>query len=105
MRDPDLLVELLRKMNDADDGSLVEPQVWGADQNRRHHLDLLDDAGQARWNDNKSIIRITNDGYDFLNAIEKSPGARKKFLELFEKGIRYVTVVQKVIEVVDKLAK
>ena len=107
MYDPELLVELLREMNNADDGSgsLLEPQTFKSNPKRRHHLDLLEDAGQALWNDKKSSIRITKDGYDFLNAIDKGRDTWDKFLEYLEKGMSYLAAVQKAIELLDNLTR
>ena len=51
MYDPELLVKLLRKISDADDGSgrLLAPNTFDSDPKERHHLELLYDAGQAHW--------------------------------------------------------
>lgn len=97
MYDPELLVKLLRKMSDADNGS-GRLNKQNLTPREVHHLELLDDAGQAVWLDHR-LIRITKDGYDFLNAIDKDKNAWKNFLELYEKGMPYVTAVHKVIEV------
>ena len=100
MRDPDLLVELLRKMNDAEDGRLLSPNTLGGrNQKERHQLEILADAGHAKWISDH-VIRITNDGYDFLNAIDKGGDTWDKFLEYLDKGMKYVTAARKVIEVV-----
>lgn len=42
----------------------------GFEQKELHHLDLLEDVGQAVWK-NDNVIRITKGGDDFLNAIDK----------------------------------
>lgn len=98
MYDPELLVELLREMASAEGGQKLEPPAFGADQAHRHNLDLLADAGQAEWNDSKSIIRITKDGHDFLNQIDKNLNSMKKLIEYHKKGISYALAVKKFIE-------
>ena len=48
MRGPKLLVDLLREMSAKDGGELLEPPEYVTDQKRqkrRHHMDLLEDAG------------------------------------------------------------
>lgn len=100
MRDPELLVTLLRKMSVADDKSgrmFSSNTLDGRDPEERHHLELLIDAGQAEWISDH-VIRITSDGYDFLNAIDNDENTWKKLLEYLDKGIPYVIAARKVIE-------
>lgn len=99
MRYPELLVELLREMSKADDGRIL---AHDSERKRWHHLELLIDAGQVEKISN-AIFRITNDGYDFLNAIDKGGDTWDKFLEYLEKGMSYLTAARRVIESLDKL--
>ena len=64
-----------------------------AEQAEHHHLELLVDAGHAEWSGSrnpKDVVRITNDGYDFLNAIDNGKGTKSRFLELFNNGMPYL---------------
>ena len=65
-------------------------------------LELLIDVGQVE-KISGAEFRITNDGYDFLNAIDKGGDTWDKFLEYLEKGMSYLAAVRKVIELLDKL--
>lgn len=67
MRDTELMVELLRDMSNNNGRTTVT--LDGFDQRGLNHLDLLVDAGRAEWIRRGHTIRITKDGYDFLDAI------------------------------------
>ncbi len=74
-------------------------------QQRHHHMELLVDAGHAQWtNDDHCMARITNAGYDFLDAI-RSPASGKqataKFIE-FNGGVSYARAAQAVVDFVAK---
>ena len=71
MRDPDLLVTLLREMSAVEDGCIT---AHDSDRKKWHHLKLLIEAGQVEKISN-AIFRITNDGYDYLDEIDKNPNA------------------------------
>lgn len=94
MRDPDLMLSLLREMADDDSGWIAIPATMGMrahELRRRHQLELLIDAGHAQWTSPQmSVARITNAGYDFINAVEMQETVRAKFLELFKAGIPYL---------------
>ncbi len=52
MRDPEVMLSLLREMSDDDNGWIVMPATMGMSvhaQRRRHQLQLLIDAGHAQW--------------------------------------------------------
>ena len=108
MRDPELMLKLLREMGDDPHGELISPlYAYGVSkesQKQIHHVELLVDAGHAEWRSpKKQIVRITNDGYDFLNAVE-SGGQFRKFKELFDKGMPYADAAQKIVELATKLS-
>jgi len=68
------------------------------EQNRLHHTELLVDIGCAQWtNPEKDVVRITNQGYDFLNAIQKREALKVKFRQLLARGIPLVHVVTKIL--------
>ena len=105
MRDPDLLIELIGKMNEQPDGQLMVVKHLGMDANERktiHHLDLLEDIGLAVW-ESENAIRITAQGYDFLNALEAQPKAKPKFLDFLSQGADVATAVAKMTDFVNKL--
>ena len=68
-------------------------------QERHHHAELLVDAGHAEWlSPRKEIVRITNQGYDFLNAVEKQAKTKTHFLVDFNKGLDYAEAAHRAIE-------
>ena len=72
MRDPEVMLSLLREMAGNDDGSIAALHVGMSSDAQRlyHHADLLVDAGYAQWT-SIGVARITNAGYDFIDAVEK----------------------------------
>ena len=94
MRDPEMLVALLKEMAEDHHGRITCIMFLGMsedDLNRRHQIELLVDAGHAAWgNDRGDQARITNDGYDFLNAYDKQQPVRDRFAELLNAGVPYV---------------
>lgn len=70
MRDPELMVDLLRQMRDADVGWLVVPDTYGSDQKVRFNSNLLVDEGHAVWISEQKI-RITTSGYNYLETLDK----------------------------------
>lgn len=105
MRDHELLLSLLEDMSKDDLGRLTIPMEFGMDQQeqqRHHHVELLVDAGHAEWTGERhSIARITNAGYDFLNAATNPKTGDKvkdKFVKLFNDGVPYVKAAQSAID-------
>lgn len=63
---------------------------------RHHHVELLVDAGHAQWLDEfQRGARITNAGYDFLNAVDNQPKAKQRFLDAYRASIPYAEAVLK----------
>ena len=110
MRDPDLMLSLLEEMSRSDEGTIaaVKPGDGhtGEPHRRHHHADLLVDAGHAEWmGAGRSVVRITNAGYDFLNAASNPKNgaqARTKFVDLFNDGVTYARAAQAAVEFVAK---
>ena len=105
MRDPELMISLLKEMSKDDMGRLIIPMTFGMGerkQQRRHHVELLVDAGHAQWTGGKQdIARITNAGYDFLNAMTNPTHGKRvwsRFVELFNSGVPYVRAAQTACE-------
>ena len=67
-----------------------------AELKRKHHVELLADAGLVEWFDTNTFPRITNAGYDFIEAINKKKGARERFLEVLETGAPLLNAVSAV---------
>lgn len=110
MRDPELMVGLLEEMSGNDMGRLSVPIKSGMDKqdmHRRHHVELLVDAGHAEWlGDRTRVARITNAGYDFLNAATNAmtgKEAKTKFVDLFNSGVPYARAAQAAAELAAKL--
>ena len=107
MRDPEVMLSLLREMAGNDGGWIVAPAqahmgMSSEDAQRRyHHVELLVDAGHAQWNDQKELAGITNAGYDFIDAVEKQERVHRKFLERFKAGIPYLTAAKAALDVLN----
>ena len=106
MRDPEVMLSLLREMAGNDGGWIVAPaqahmEMSHEDGERRcHHVELLVDAGHAQWNNDQELVaRITNAGYDFIDAVEKQERVHTKFLELFKAGSPYLMAAKAALEV------
>ena len=98
MRDPELLLQLLREMAEQPNGRI--PMALTMDDDKRvHHMLLLVDTGLASWRGNL-YPRITSAGYDFIAAYDKDPQARQKFWDLLEKAMPYAQTVNKVLEMI-----
>ena len=105
MRDPELMLSLLQEMSEDNMGQLIVPMRIGMgvlEQRRHHHVALLVDAGHAAWTgDQYSVARITNAGYDFLNAATNPTHGKRvwsRFVELFNSGVSYVRAAQTACE-------
>ena len=89
MRDPKQSLSLLRRMAAETDGRLKFTRTMGMDEKKQreaHHLELLADAGLVEWWGDK-FPRITNNGYDFIEAVDKNPESMEVFLEKIGRGI------------------
>ena len=92
LRNPDTLLSLLRRIAATPNGQILLPRTYGMDevkQKELHHLDLLVDAGHANWV-SKDMARITNAGYDFIEAVDNNQQSKKAFFDALGKGIPYV---------------
>ena len=70
---------------------------------RHHQAELLSDSGLATWNSD-SAIRITNSGYDFLNAINQDrPQYIATCKELLGKGKALLNVANHIVSIVNSL--
>ena len=102
------MLSLLERMSKSDVGAMQAPALRDAESRRqRHHLDLLVDAGHAmRTDEQRSSVRITNAGYDFLEATRNQAHGQKakaKFLDLFNQGVPYARASQAAVELVPKV--
>ena len=106
MRDVEIMAKLLEKMAAEDSGFILMVRTMGMstiEQNMYHNAELLVDAGLATWI-SESGLRITNDGHDFLNALEQD---RVNYIDkaksLLENGKSLISVVRDIISITDKL--
>ena len=100
MRDPEIILDLLREMANAVDGRLNFVMTAGMDDEGltvMHHLELLRDAGHVEW-EQRRLPRITNDGYDFIEAVDKNETIKQRFLKLFNEGRPYLSAVKAALE-------
>ena len=109
MRKPELMLDLLEEMSKDPMGRLVIPMMMGMsdrEQEHYHHVELLVDAGHAEWTGSeRSVARITNAGYDFLNATSNPASgqtATSNFIELFNGGVSYARATQSAMDFVAK---
>ena len=110
MRDPELMLSLLEEMSRSDEGTIMAGEPGdghtGLEHRRHHHADLLVDAGHAKWvSDERSVVRITNAGYDFLNAATNpthGEKAKSRYVDLFDQGVSYVRSAQAAVDIVAK---
>ena len=105
MRDTDQIISLLREMAEPNEkdgnyaGWLTFPMLIGSDeteQQRLHHAELLVDEGLASWTSNRrEILRITSQGYDFLNVIKLHPENPDILAKYVKRGFSYGTAINK----------
>lgn len=101
---------MLKEMATRDTGRLtiVNPSdgYAGEPHRRHHHAQLLVDVGHAEWlGDKRTVARITNAGYDFLNAAtnpKSGESAKTRFVDLFNSGVSYARAAQAAVELAAK---
>ena len=101
MRDPELLVSLLREMAEQPDGrirAIVHLSMSESERKRKFHIELLTDVGLVEWYDINKFPRITNAGFDFIEAIDKKKGAWEKFIEVLDTGAPLLNAVSAVAD-------
>ena len=105
MRDPELLVQLLKELSEESTGQRIVRRYLAMkteESVRLHHYDLLVDAGHAEWK-SESCIRITATGYDFVEALgsEKTgEQAFRKYLERMKDGVGYAKAAADAVKLV-----
>ena len=73
MKKEGLLIELLKKMSESPSGGILLRQHMNmseGEQEEYHHAEILSDMRLARWKSD-SLIRITADGYEYLERKEE----------------------------------
>ena len=113
MRNPELMRALLEEMANNKDGAGRLFLPTGTEENdkdevRHHHGELLADCGHAEWvfpenGTTPSFIRITNDGYDLLNAVQNQTdgGDRwKQMLDWLQTGVSWIDAAKAVIQAI-----
>ena len=104
MRDADLMIELLCEMADEVDGRVLAPLTSSDPRRLRHHqVEILADAGYAEWA-GESVARITNAGYDFLNAVSQGDEHKSHLKQWLARGMSLLEAGSKIVDSVGKLA-
>ena len=104
MRDPELMIRLLKEMANDSYGHVMITKTLGMGEDklhRIHQIELLVDAGLAEWRSD-SMVRITNSGYDFIGAIGQDKSYKQKFEGWLDRGLSLANAAAKVIELAGK---
>ena len=108
MRDPELLVQLLKELSAEGTGQGIVRRYIGMkieESVRLHHYDLLVDAGHAEWK-NESCIRITATGYNFVEALgsaKTGEQAHRRYLERMKDGVGYARAAADAVKLVAEI--
>ena len=106
MRNFEQMFKLLEDMADEPGGLIIVRKHLGMSSEERaeaHSVQLLTDAGLAIW-ESDSGVRITNQGYNFLNAVKQDrPKYIAKAKELLGQGKSLLAVAAKVVSIVNGL--
>lgn len=104
MRDPELMIKILEEMSKKSSGSILVIRRLGmskTEQVRFHHVELLWDTGLVR-KESDQCFRITNDGYNFLAAINQDRTINfPKFMKFLGEGIEFAESVRRILDFVN----
>ena len=104
MRDPEMMIALLREMAENSYGEVMFSKTYGMSEEAQHRLhqgELLADEGLAEWR-SESMLRITNRGYEFLAAISQDNAYPLQFAEWLDRGTSVANAAAKIIELAGK---
>ena len=104
MRDPEQMIAILKEMADSPAGELMVYRHIGMSEEEQvhaHQIELLSDSGLV-YSRSDAIVRITNTGYDFLNAVENDAQKKQKFMELLGTGTALMEAVNAIIGVISQ---
>ena len=104
MRNPEQMIAILKEMADSPAGELIVHRHLGMSEEERvrvHQIELLSDAGLV-YPRSDAMVRITNTGYDFLNAVENNVQKKQKFLNLLGSGTALLEAVNAIVGVISK---
>lgn len=105
MRDPELMIALLKEMAADSYGHVMVTKAYGMGEDglhRFHQVELLVDAGLAEWRSD-SMARITNSGYDLIAAIAQANSVKQKFLNWLTVGWSLAKAATEAIKLADKI--
>ena len=98
-REPDLMIELLKECEQAEDSTIIAVRTMGMDTaalERLHHVELMNDAGLvAPLAEGSSVYRITNTGHDFLGA-SRNPNMWKQVKGWIREGLPLVEALARI---------
>ena len=106
MKDPELMISMLKEMAGDSYGHLMITKTQGMSEDKQHRIhqaELLADAGLADWRSN-SMLRITNSGYELIAAIDQANTIKQQFLNWIALGWSLAKAAAAAIELADKLA-
>lgn len=99
MRNPEQMIAILKEMADSPAGDLIVSPYMGMPEEeevRIHQVELLTDSGLV-YEKSDSYFRITNTGYDFLNAVENNAQKKQRFMELIGTGTALLEAVNAIV--------
>ena len=107
MRDLDLMRKMLQEAAENEDGRIVVLVIRGGGRKEYHQVELLVDSKLMEWvpgsgstSGRPQAARVTEQGYEFLQAVSQGPGAEerwRKFGEEVDRGVRLVHAVTRII--------
>ena len=107
MRDLDLMRKMLQKAAENEDGRIGVLVIRGEGRKEYHQVELLVDSKLMEWvpgsestSGRPQIARVTEQEYEFLQAVSQGPGAEerwRKFGEEVDRGVRLVHAVTRII--------
>ena len=104
MRDPELMIKILEEMSKKSSGSILVIRCFDMSETEKarfHHVELLCDTGLIS-KESDQCFRITNDGYNFLAAINQDRTINfPKFMKFLGEGIEFAESVRRIIDFVN----
>lgn len=93
MRNIGAMIAVLEEAAQARDGRIIATLDGGG---THHQVELLADCGLVEWVSDY-VARITNKGYDFLQALERKEGFREQLQRYLDRGMPIVNAIAKVM--------
>lgn len=95
MRDVDAMIAVLREGAEDPTGRILAP--FTSDNIESYHqVELLADCGLVEWVSDH-VARVTNTGYDFVQAIDRKEGFREQLQHYLDLGLPIVNAISNVM--------